>query len=175
MSALGQKRTFRSAIVMSALPSKADIRYRPRRIAVAIIAAAAVRQLDYGPILHHGTHLDNPVLDNRKNGCRQAKISHTMKINNNLQDQYRCRMILAAAVAVAVGFGQPIKTYAASPWCAVVNLGMGDMHWDCRYSSLEQCRPNVLAGNRGFCNPNPYYVAGSTKYKQSRKRHARAQ
>ncbi len=25
----------------------------------------------------------------------------------------------------------------------------------CKSSSIETCRPNVGAGNRGFCNPNP--------------------
>jgi len=31
-------------------------------------------------------------------------------------------------------------------------------YWDCQYRSIEECRPNVLAGNRGWCNPNPYFV-----------------
>jgi hypothetical protein len=42
-----------------------------------------------------------------------------------------------------------------APWCAVINLGMGDIAWDCRYRTVEQCVPNVIAGNRGFCNLNP--------------------
>jgi hypothetical protein len=49
--------------------------------------------------------------------------------------------------------------YANAPWCAVISLGNGSTYWDCQYASIEQCRPNVLAGNRGFCNPNPYFVA----------------
>ena len=43
-------------------------------------------------------------------------------------------------------------------WCAVINLGTNDAYWDCHYSSIEECRPTILAGNRGFCNPNPYWI-----------------
>ena len=81
-------------------------------------------------------------------------------------------MILAVVVAAAfVGFDvQPAKAYTA-PWCAVINLGTGNMYWDCQYSSIEQCRPNVLAGNRGFCNLNPSFLAyGSAANKQYRNR-----
>jgi hypothetical protein len=31
------------------------------------------------------------------------------------------------------------------------------MYWDCQYNSLEDCVPNVLSGNRGFCNVNPAF------------------
>lgn len=85
------------------------------------------------------------------------------------------RLIFAAIAALAgVFFGlQPAK--AEAPWCAVITIGEDSVIWDCRYRSVEECRPNVLAGNRGFCNPNPYFAVGPTKYKHSRKRHARAQ
>ena len=59
---------------------------------------------------------------------------------------------LAALAGVFVGL-QSAK--AQAPWCAVITIGEDSVYWDCRYSSIEQCRPNVLAGNRGFCNPNP--------------------
>ena len=51
-----------------------------------------------------------------------------------------------------------------------------DVHWECIYRSVEECRPNVLAGNRGFCNPNPYFVPsyGPAGSKQ-RRRGARPQ
>jgi hypothetical protein len=35
-------------------------------------------------------------------------------------------------------------------------FGMVDARWDCRYRTVEECVPNVIAGNRGFCNLNPY-------------------
>ena len=66
--------------------------------------------------------------------------------------------------------------YGPGPWCAVVNTGMGNMHWNCQYWSVQQCAPNVLAGNRGFCNPNPSFVPYNfTANQHYRKRHARSQ
>ena len=88
------------------------------------------------------------------------------------------RIIFAGLVALAaVVFGlQPAKAYEA-PWCAVTSGGDGDMHWDCQYRSIEECRPNVLAGNRGWCNPSPYFVAPyrPTEYRHSRQRQTRPQ
>jgi len=83
------------------------------------------------------------------------------------------RMILSAVVALAaVVFDvQPVKAYE-SPWCAVTSGADGDMHWDCHYRSIEECRPNVLAGNRDWC-PNPYFVAPypPTEHRHYRQRH----
>ena len=82
------------------------------------------------------------------------------------------RMILAIVIVLAASvFGRhPAKAYEA-PWCAVISEG----YWDCQYRSIEECRPNILAGNRGWCNPSPYYVAGSAEQRQTRKRRARPQ
>jgi hypothetical protein len=55
-----------------------------------------------------------------------------------------------------------------------VNLGDGNRYWDCQYNSLEECVPNVLSGNRGFCNVNPafgLYVVKPTEHQKHRKRH----
>ena len=85
------------------------------------------------------------------------------------------RAILVAAAALAsVSFSPGHAVGAAASWCAVIELGMGSMHWDCQYSSFDDCyrRSNILAGNRGFCNPSPYYVAGSAEQRQTRKRRA---
>ena len=57
---------------------------------------------------------------------------------------------------------QPASASGNSPWCANITLGEDAFYEDCRYNSFEECRPNVLAGNRGFCNVNPAYV-GPTK------------
>ena len=67
------------------------------------------------------------------------------------------RTIFVAIVAVAaVGFvGLQSAKAGTAPWCAVIATGNGNDHWDCQYGSIEECRPNVLAGNRGWCNPNP--------------------
>ena len=80
------------------------------------------------------------------------------------------RTILVAAAALAsISFG-PGHAKAAAPYCAVISLGPGNAHWDCQYYSFEDCyrRGNILGGNRGFCNPSPYYVAGPAQ--QTRKR-----
>jgi len=48
--------------------------------------------------------------------------------------------------------------YGEAPWCAVISTGTGDVHWDCQYLTVEACQPNVIAGNRGSCTQNPYFV-----------------
>jgi len=82
--------------------------------------------------------------------------------------------ISAAAVLAAAAAFTPAPAAAAAPWCAVISLGTGDVHWDCQYASFEACYPNVLAGNRGFCNHNPAYVGPVvTKRKVARRHRAR--
>jgi hypothetical protein len=49
-------------------------------------------------------------------------------------------------------------SFGNAPWCAVQNLGAGDIVWDCEFRSVEECAPHVIAGNRGFCNINPGFV-----------------
>jgi hypothetical protein len=64
--------------------------------------------------------------------------------------------------------------YGDAPWCAVINIGTGEVYWDCQYQTFASCQPNVIAGNRGFCNVNPTYrpaVAAPGKYHA---RHRRA-
>ena len=62
-----------------------------------------------------------------------------------------------AALAAATSFGtSPSHAYGDAPWCAVINIGAGTVYWDCQYRTVEECVPNVLAGNRGFCNLNPW-------------------
>jgi hypothetical protein len=73
------------------------------------------------------------------------------------------RILLAAAVftgtlaAVATLGPSPAKAYGDGPWCAVVNIGFHDFQEDCSYWRVEDCVPHVLAGNRGFCTPNPRF------------------
>ena len=84
------------------------------------------------------------------------------------------RTILVAAAALAsVSFSPGHEAGAAAPWCAVISLGPGSVYWDCQYSSFDDCyrRGNILAGNRGFCNASPYYVAGYAE--QTGRRRAR--
>ncbi len=67
------------------------------------------------------------------------------------------RLLLAgAAFAAATCFEVPASyAYGDAPWCAVISLGTGEVYWDCEYRTIEECVPNVIAGNRGFCNLNP--------------------
>ena len=71
------------------------------------------------------------------------------------------RNLLAGTLALGVlGFAlQPAQAQAyEAPWCAVHSMGRNGAYWDCRYRTLEACVPSVIAGNRGFCNPNPAYA-----------------
>jgi Protein of unknown function (DUF3551) len=89
------------------------------------------------------------------------------------------RTMLAAigALAALLFVVQPAAAdYYGAPWCAVISMGDGDMQWDCEYRSIEECRPNVLAGNRGWCNPNPYFTSYQpTEQRRHRKRQVRSQ
>ncbi len=70
-------------------------------------------------------------------------------------------MLAIAAVAAALLCGIPMRAgplSAASPGARLMSVGTGDVYWDCQYRTFEECVPNVLAGNRGFCNHNPGYV-----------------
>jgi hypothetical protein len=81
------------------------------------------------------------------------------------------RMIFTvAAVFVSLQLGPTsamAQYYTSAPWCAVISLGAGDVHWECIYRS-NQCRTTILAGNRGFCNPNPYF-AGAADPRRTRR------
>ena len=60
-------------------------------------------------------------------------------------------LIAAAAAALIFTISPGHAAYIGNaPWCAVVNIGAGDVEWDCEYGSIEACRPNVIAGNRAF-------------------------
>jgi hypothetical protein len=67
----------------------------------------------------------------------------------------------AGLLAAVMGAGVPAAqagSYGNAPWCAVQNLGAGDVVWDCEFRTAEACAPHVIAGNRGFCNINPSFV-----------------
>ena len=67
--------------------------------------------------------------------------------------------VLIAAVAALIFEMSPAHAgyIGNAPWCAVVNVGFGDIEWDCEYPTFEACYRlgNILAGNRGFCTLNP--------------------
>jgi len=86
----------------------------------------------------------------------------------------RLLLSLAAFMAVLSVDVRPVQAQVGhAPWCAVVSLGEGAIYWDCRYRTIEECVPNVLAGNRGFCNHNPYWEPPAVRPRaHHRKRHA---
>ena len=89
------------------------------------------------------------------------------------------RIVLSIAAAAAILCLQvpssQAQAHGNAPWCAVMQLGAGEVEWDCEYRSVEECVPNVLAGNRGFCNVNPYgagsYAPGKVAPLTHPKRH----
>jgi Protein of unknown function (DUF3551) len=85
------------------------------------------------------------------------------------------RMICASAMLFALAAFGTVPAQAQvghAPWCAVISLGTGSVYWDCHYATLEQCVPNVLAGNRGFCNHNPGFY-GYEPVPEGPRRHRR--
>jgi hypothetical protein len=87
------------------------------------------------------------------------------------------RMVRTAAAAAALFLLEIAPGHALTgnaPWCAVVEIGPGEVEWDCHYQTEQECAPDVVAGNRGFCNHNPYYVPQATPHatvKHPRRRH----
>jgi hypothetical protein len=67
------------------------------------------------------------------------------------------RLMLATAAAVAAMFlyVPPGNAIYQGPWCAVQSLGADTGIWNCRMRTFEECRLEVVAGNRGHCTQNP--------------------
>lgn len=78
--------------------------------------------------------------------------------------------VAVTAVIAVLALGAPAaQAYGNAPWCAVTTLGFAD-HWECIYNSIEECRPHVISGNRGFCNENPYYHGPAKRQPAPRRR-----
>ena len=67
-------------------------------------------------------------------------------------------VLLAATFAVAslCDVASSQAYYGNCPWCAVQSLGLGIVTENCTMLTFEQCRMETIAGNRGYCIPNPY-------------------
>ncbi|HXZ21535.1 MAG TPA: DUF3551 domain-containing protein [Pseudolabrys sp.] len=65
----------------------------------------------------------------------------------------RVVLLVAAFAAIQLASSGPVQA-SEGPWCALRNFG-SDLSEDCQYRSFEECRVTVIAGFRGFCNPNP--------------------
>ncbi|MBX9842358.1 MAG: DUF3551 domain-containing protein [Xanthobacteraceae bacterium] len=79
-------------------------------------------------------------------------------------------LLLAVAVATtALAGGQPAQAYYDAPWCAVFSTGHGGVSERCEYRNLESCRMEIVAGNRGFCRLNGYYLGSQAYAPRTRK------
>jgi len=89
------------------------------------------------------------------------------------------RIVLAAGVIMAaMSFNMRAAPAAEGPWCAFIEMGEDVIYEDCQYQTFEQCQPNVIAGNRGFCNHNPRWVGRAepaAKPRAQKKRRAQPQ
>lgn len=68
---------------------------------------------------------------------------------------------LGVAIAAAVTLAScesGRRSIPEGPYCAVTNIGFEATAENCYMRSLDQCRSEVIAGNRGFCRPNPRYA-----------------
>jgi Protein of unknown function (DUF3551) len=74
----------------------------------------------------------------------------------------------AALTAFLIFDVGPVRA-VEGPWCAFISLGTGNVYEDCQYYALETCVPNVLAGNRGFCNVNPRWVGPQPRMRVGRR------
>jgi len=66
-------------------------------------------------------------------------------------------ILVATAVAAAMFLSLCASEAYERPWCALTDIGGGVMHENCTIPTFEMCVQEVIAGNRGFCGPNPYY------------------
>jgi hypothetical protein len=83
------------------------------------------------------------------------------------------RAAILALAAVVTSFPWSTKPVEAreAQWCAVIATSDDSVYWDCQYySSFEQCRSVVLAGNRGWCNPSPYATPGAAEERRKARR-----
>jgi len=78
-------------------------------------------------------------------------------------------ILLAGAALLSVSISPLNAEASGASWCAVSAWGDGDVSWACSYRSFEECyrKGNTLAGNRGFCSPNPSYVASPPELRSS--------
>ena len=68
------------------------------------------------------------------------------------------RIVLLTFVLAAIVSVSSSPVHAEGPWCALRNFG-SDLSEDCQFRTFEECRVTVVAGFRGFCNPNPRWPA----------------
>ena len=76
------------------------------------------------------------------------------------------RMLFVIAAGVAMLQGPRASQAYEAPWCALTEIGGGAMYENCKIPTFELCVQEVIAGNRGFCIPNPRWQAPRPKARQ---------
>ena len=77
-------------------------------------------------------------------------------------------ILIATAVGTAMSLNLPTSQAYERPWCALTDVGGGVMHENCTLPTFEMCVQEVIAGNRGFCIPNPRWQAPGPAARQPR-------
>ena len=84
--------------------------------------------------------------------------------------------VLAASLLLD---GRASHAIYQGPWCAVQSMGHDTVVWNCQMRTFEECRLEVVAGNRGTCTQNPNWpgwygaAAGAAVDAPVRRRRAR--
>src|SRR5215472_12258260 len=68
-------------------------------------------------------------------------------------------MLIVTAVAAAMLLDPRASQAYEGPWCALSEIGGNAMYENCSIQTFELCVQEVIAGNRGFCIPNPRWQA----------------
>jgi hypothetical protein len=68
-------------------------------------------------------------------------------------------VLLTIALATTALLGSRLaQAYYDGPWCAVYSIGDGSSVEKCDFRNFESCQAEIVAGNRGFCRQNGYYL-----------------
>jgi hypothetical protein len=68
--------------------------------------------------------------------------------------------LLMAAITAVLFTNVSLSHATEGPWCSWVGIGGHTGVENCSWSSLEVCRQEVIAGNKGTCYPNPHLANG---------------
>jgi hypothetical protein len=77
-------------------------------------------------------------------------------------------ILVATALTAAVSLDPRASQAYERPWCALTDIGGGVMHENCTLPTFEMCVQEVIAGNRGFCIPNPRWQVPAPAPRQPR-------
>jgi hypothetical protein len=77
-------------------------------------------------------------------------------------------ILLATALTAAVSLDPRASQAYEGPWCALTEIAGGAMYENCTIPTVEMCVQEVIAGNRGFCIPNPRWQAPGPAARQPR-------